>query len=89
MDELLDAYEFVNRTTPIKGMRLCITHANFPSQRNLERCRTLGVVADVQTAWLYKDGTTLLNVLGKERLRWFHPYKRWSNTPSSVAAATT
>ncbi|MBO0699782.1 MAG: amidohydrolase [Zavarzinella sp.] len=77
MDELLDAYEFVNRVTPIRDLRLCITHANFPSKRNLERCKKLGVVADVQPAWLYKDGTTLLNVLGKERVRWFQPYKGW------------
>jgi predicted amidohydrolase YtcJ len=48
MDELLDAYEFVNRTQPIKGLRYCITHANFASQRNLERCRELGVCADIQ-----------------------------------------
>lgn len=77
MDELLDAYEFVNRSVPIEDLRLCITHANFPSKRNLERCKALGVVADVQPAWLYKDGTTLLNVLGKERVRWFQPYKSW------------
>ncbi|MSR52961.1 MAG: amidohydrolase [Gemmataceae bacterium] len=77
MDELLDAYEFVDRITPIKDLRMCITHANFPSQRNLERCKKLGVVADVQPAWLYKDGTTLLNVLGKERVRWFQPFKSW------------
>jgi predicted amidohydrolase YtcJ len=77
MDELLDAYEFVNRTTPIKDLRFCVTHANFPSPHNLERCKALGVVADVQPAWLYKDGTTLLNVLGKDRVRWFQPYKSW------------
>jgi predicted amidohydrolase YtcJ len=77
MDELLDAYEFVNRTTPIKDLRLCITHANFPSENNLQRCKRLGVCADVQPIWLYKDGTTLLKVLGKERMRWFHPYKSW------------
>jgi predicted amidohydrolase YtcJ len=77
MDELLDAYEFVNRSTPVRDLRPCITHANFPSKRNLERCQKLGVVADVQPAWLYKDGTTLLNVLGKERVRWFQPYKSW------------
>jgi predicted amidohydrolase YtcJ len=77
MDELLDAYEFVNRVTPIKELRFCITHANFPSKRNLERCKALGVCADVQPAWLYKDGTTLLNVLGLERVRWFQPYKSW------------
>jgi len=77
MDELLDAYEFVDRVTPLKELRPCITHANFPSKRNLERCKQIGVVADVQPAWLYKDGTTLLKVLGTERVRWFQPYKSW------------
>jgi predicted amidohydrolase YtcJ len=77
MDVLLDAYEFVDRTTPIKDLRFCITHANFPSLRNLERCRALGVCADVQPAWLYKDGDTLARVLGPDRIRWFQPYKSW------------
>jgi predicted amidohydrolase YtcJ len=77
MDVLLDAYETANRVTPIKDLRFCITHANFPSQLNLERCKALGVVADVQPAWLYKDGNTLQKVLGPERMRWFQPYKTW------------
>jgi predicted amidohydrolase YtcJ len=77
MDVLLDAYEFVDRVTPIKDLRFCITHANFPSPLNLERCKKLGVCADVQPAWLYKDGNTLLKVLGPERMRWFQPYKSW------------
>jgi predicted amidohydrolase YtcJ len=77
MDVLLDSYEFVNKTIPIKSMRYCITHANFPSQLNLERCKAMGVCADVQPAWLYKDGGTLLKVLGPERMRWFQPYKSW------------
>jgi predicted amidohydrolase YtcJ len=77
MDVLLDAYEAVNRRISIQGKRWCITHANFPSPRNLERCRRLGVCADVQPAWLYKDGTSLLHLLGAKRLRWFQPYKSW------------
>ncbi|MFO0825613.1 MAG: amidohydrolase [Gemmataceae bacterium] len=77
MDVLLDAYETADRITPIKDLRFCITHANFPSQHNLERCKKLGVCADVQPAWLYKDGHTLLKVLGPERMRWFQPYKSW------------
>jgi predicted amidohydrolase YtcJ len=40
-------------------------------------CRRLGVCADVQPAWLYKDGATLARVLGPERIRWFQPYKTW------------
>src|SRR5262249_21096526 len=77
MDGLMDASAFVNRQIPIKELRFCITHANFPSQRNLERCQRLGVCADVQPAWLWKDGGTLQKVLGDERMRWFQPYKSW------------
>ncbi len=77
MDVLLDAYEYVDRQVPIKDLRFCITHANFPSAQNLKRCRALGVCADVQPAWLYKDGDTLHRVLGNERVRWFQPYKSW------------
>jgi predicted amidohydrolase YtcJ len=77
MDVLLDAYEFVNRLTPIGDLRFCITHANFPSKHNLERCKALGVCADVQPAWLWKDGRTQRALLGEERMRWFQPYKTW------------
>jgi predicted amidohydrolase YtcJ len=77
MDVLLDAYDATDKKTPIKDLRWCITHANFPSQRNLEICQRLGVVADVQPAWLYKDGTTLFKMLGPERVKWFQPYKSW------------
>ncbi len=77
MDTLMEAYEQVNRMVPIKDLRFCITHANFPSQRNLELCKELGVCADVQPAWLWKDGATLQRVLGNERVRWFQPYKSW------------
>ena len=77
MDILLDAYQAVNETTPIKDMRFCITHANFPSKMNLERCQKLGVCADVQPAWLYKDGATLMKILPEARMRWFQPYKSW------------
>jgi predicted amidohydrolase YtcJ len=77
MDVLLDAYEFVNRQAPIKDRRFCITHANFQSERNLARCRELGVCADVQPAWLFKDGAALASVLDPQRMRWFQPYKTW------------
>jgi predicted amidohydrolase YtcJ len=77
MDVLLDAYNATNDKTPIKDLRWCITHANFPSQRNLELCRKLGVCADVQPAWLFKDGAFMVKVLGEQRVKWFQPYKTW------------
>ena len=43
----------------IRDLRWLITHANFTSAENLERCAELGVGADLQPAWLYKDTRTL------------------------------
>ena len=37
--------------------------------------KALGVVANMQPAWLYLDGTTLRQHFGVERLAYFHPYR--------------
>ena len=77
-DELLTAYEKADRAVGgVRGNHWLITHANFTSDANLKRCARLGVGADLQPAWIYEDGRTLLNVLGPERMVWFHPYRKW------------
>jgi predicted amidohydrolase YtcJ len=77
MDELLTAYEHADRTIGIRNRRWLITHANFTSAENLKRCADLGVGADLQPAWIWKDTRTLLGVLGPRRMAWFHPYRKW------------
>jgi predicted amidohydrolase YtcJ len=77
MDELLSAYHRADRIVGIRGRRWLITHANFTSAQNLQRCAELGVAADLQPAWLWKDSRTLLRVLGPRRMEWFHPYRKW------------
>ena len=37
--------------------------------------KSLGVVVDMQPAWLYLDGGTLFDHFGEERMKWFHPYR--------------
>ena len=34
----------------------------------------LGVYADMQPAWFYKDADAMQLILGNERIRSFHPY---------------
>jgi hypothetical protein len=70
---LLDVYEEVNRTTPIKDTRPCITHSNFMSKEAVERQAKLGVVVDIQPAWLWLDTHTLAAQFGSDRLRYFQP----------------
>jgi predicted amidohydrolase YtcJ len=37
--------------------------------------KNLGVYADMQPAWFYKDSDAMNYVLGKRRIKSFHPYK--------------
>ena len=70
---LLDAYAEVSKATPIRHTRPCITHCNFMSLQAAEQMVELGVVADIQPAWLYLDSRTLTAQFGDERLRYFQP----------------
>ena len=88
MDELLSAYQWANRIVGIRGRRWLITHANFTSARNLEQCTELGVAADLQPAWLWKDSRTLLKVLGPRRMEWFHPYRKWLDAGLTIGGGS-
>ena len=70
---LLDAYETVSHEMPIRQTRPCVTHANFQSREAIDQAARLGVVMDLQPAWLYLDTRTLSAQFGNERLRWFQP----------------
>jgi len=70
---LLDVYEEVNRNKPIRDLRPCITHSNFMSREAVEKAAALGVVVDIQPAWLWLDGKTLSDHFGVDRLRYFQP----------------
>jgi predicted amidohydrolase YtcJ len=72
---LLEAYEEVNKTTPIRETRPCITHSNFMSREAIEKIVKLGVAVDIQPAWLYLDTRTLTAQFGYDRLRYFQPLK--------------
>ncbi len=72
---LVDAYEAVNRETPIRALRLGLTHSSFMTRDTVERAAKLGIVIDLQPIWLYLDTRTLVNQFGYDRLRYFQPLK--------------
>ncbi|MBS0266823.1 MAG: amidohydrolase [Planctomycetes bacterium] len=72
---LIDAYAAINRDLPVRDRRPCITHCNFLSASAIDQMRDLGIVADLQPAWLWLDGQTLLTQFGQERLAYFQPYR--------------
>jgi len=75
VDLMLDAFEEVNRIRPIKDRRFSIIHGNFFTPEAVERMKKLGVYADMQPAWFYKDADAMNYVLGEKRIETFHPYK--------------
>ena len=72
---LIDAYAEINKTLPLKDRRPCVTHCNFMSVDAIETMREIGIVCDLQPAWLWLDGATLERQFGTERLTFFQPYK--------------
>jgi predicted amidohydrolase YtcJ len=72
---LVDIYDDINNLTSIHATRPCITHCNFMSREAIDRMAKLGIVCDIQPAWLYLDARTLHDQFGYDRMRWFQPLK--------------
>ncbi|HRQ90816.1 MAG TPA: amidohydrolase, partial [Bacteroidia bacterium] len=76
VERLVDTYERIAKDDfPVAAKRPCVTHCNFMSAEAIEKMAALGIVADLQPAWLYLDGRTLLKQFGEERLEYFQPYR--------------
>jgi predicted amidohydrolase YtcJ len=72
---LLDVYRQLGERSDLRTTRPCITHSNFMSDTAVKRVSQLGVVVDIQPAWLYLDTRTLVAQFGYDRLRYFQPLK--------------
>jgi predicted amidohydrolase YtcJ len=72
---LLDAYAEVDAAVPVRKSRPCISHSNFMSAEAVQQAARLGVMLDLQPAWLYCDAHTLAKHFGYERLRYFQPLR--------------
>ncbi len=75
VDSFLDACERVNADFAVRDKRPVITHSNFMSREAIEKMARLGVLANMQPAWLFLDGATLLKQFGVDRLSFFQPYR--------------
>lgn len=73
---LLDVYEQLTKEgLPIRETQPCITHSSFMSKEAVEQAARLGVVLDIQPAWLYLDAHTLEQQFGYDRMRYFQPLR--------------
>jgi predicted amidohydrolase YtcJ len=73
--ELLDVYDELAGTVPLRDVRPCISHSNFMSREAALQAARLGVAVDIQPVWLYLDSPTLVRQFGYDRLRYFQPLR--------------
>jgi len=73
VDLLLDVFSEVNQSKSINDRRFSIIHGNFFSEEAIKKMSELGVYANLQPAWFYKDADAMQYILGKERIKTFHP----------------
>jgi len=88
VETLLGVYDELSREMPIRQTRPCITHANFLTEEIVRKTADLGVVLDIQPAWLYLDSATLLKQFGNERLRWFQPLRSLFETGTTIGGGS-
>ena len=75
VDLLLDVFNEVNSLKSIKEKRFSIIHGNFYTDNAKRLMKELGVYANMQPAWFYKDADAMEIILGEDRIKTFHPYK--------------
>ncbi|MEN8203763.1 MAG: amidohydrolase [Bacteroidota bacterium] len=73
VDLLLDAYEAAGREYSLERNRHSIIHGNFYTSGAIKRCARMGIIADMQAAWFYKDADAMKYILGDERIKTFLP----------------
>ncbi|MBN2288914.1 MAG: amidohydrolase [Candidatus Glassbacteria bacterium] len=88
VDLMLDAFEAAGRKVDVPPLRFSIIHGNFFTPLSMQRCRALGVIADAQPAWFYEDADAMLQILGPERIRTFHPYRSLLESGVVVSAGS-
>lgn len=88
VDVLLETFEKLNAEKPIAASRSHWIHASFQSPDAIARAKKLGILADVQPAWLYFDGPALEKVFGHEGMRYFFPLRTYLNAGIVIAGGS-
>lgn len=88
VDVLLGAFESLDRVRPIRESRSHLMHASFQSETAIAKAKRLGVLADVQAAWLHFDGEALSKVFGTEGMRLFFPLRSYRDAGVTFAGGS-
>ncbi len=85
---VLDAVEKIRKENPDWDRRFHIEHAQHLRPGDISRFAKLGVIVSVQPTHLMEDGNWAEKRIGKERLKYMHPYNSFLKAGVKVAFGT-
>ena len=88
IDNFLDTLEQLDREKPIASTRSHLMHASFQSPEAIARMKKMGILADVQSSWLYLDAPALEEVFGYDGMQYFYPLRSYIDAGIIVAAGS-
>ncbi len=88
VDVFLGALEALDRERPIAPTRSHLMHASFQSPEAIAKTKRLGISADIQMPWLYRDGPALEKVFGSDGMRYFIPLRSYLDAGVLIAAGS-
>jgi hypothetical protein len=88
IDGFLQALAALDRESPIAPTRSHLIHASFQSPAAIAEMKRMGVLADVQPAWLYLDSPALEKVFGSDGMRYFFPLRSYLDAGIGIAGGS-
>jgi predicted amidohydrolase YtcJ len=85
---VLDVVEKIEKENPNWDRRFHIEHAQHLRPQDIPRMAKLGVIASVQPTHLMEDGDWAEKRIGKERLKYMHPYSSFLKAGVKVSFGT-
>ena len=88
IDAFVDTMEALDKILPIAPSRSHWIHASFQSPEAIRRGKRLGLMADIEPAWLYLDGPALEQVFGYDGMRYFFPLRTYIEAGMHVSGGS-
>jgi predicted amidohydrolase YtcJ len=85
---MLDIYEVIEKENPAWDRRFRIEHAQHVRPVDIPRFAEIGVIASVQPTHAIEDGVWAEKRIGKQRVKYTHPYKSFLENNTIVCFGT-
>jgi len=85
---MLDLYEEIKNENPAWDRRFRIEHAQHVRPSDIPRFSEIGVIASVQPTHAIEDGVWAVKRIGKDRIKYTHPYRSYLDNNAIVCFGT-